>query len=145
MKKVKRPHPPRCLCNSLLHWFFGIVSPSKHFRYATMWTREQPEQVKKYFAALRDYEEYVFMQRLNARSVTKEEWKQYYRQQRHIARQMKANESFNESMQKLSDAAKAMAESIMGAAAAVAAEIIDKMGAEIETTNENFNKLKGGE
>lgn len=89
MKKVKKPRPPRCLCNSVLDWAFGIVSPSKYYFYTGKTNRER-EQVELYFAQMRAYQEYIWLQRVAARSVTKEEWRQHYRQQRIKERQQLA-------------------------------------------------------
>ena len=118
-KSIKPPRPPLCLCNSVFHWALGIVSTGKYIqaRYGWRTPNREREAAKRYFEALRAYDECIWQQRVAARSVTKAEWKAHYSQQRHEARQQRANESMQKAMEQLAASARQVAENMRTAVA----------------------------
>lgn len=124
IEKVKPPRPPLCLCNNVAEWAFGIVSQSKYFGYRGKTNRER-DAIERYFAALEAYRAYEWAQRVAARSVTKEEWREHYRSQRITARELKAQKDFEENLQKI----KAAAEQAATAITKALAEAMEKINA----------------
>ena len=122
--RIKPPRPPRCLCNSVFHWALGIVSPGKCIQARWGWgtPNREREAAERYIAAFREYKERVWQQRVAARIVTKAEWKAHYSQQRREARQLRANQSMQEAMERLAASARQVAEQMRAAVAEALAD-----------------------
>ena len=80
-KKIKPPRPPMCLCRTLADWLLGIMSPS-------LVLMVDSEETRRYWNAVYEYKQRVFMDKLRKRNLSKEEWKDWYRNKRRRKRKI---------------------------------------------------------
>lgn len=80
MKKPKYPSPPRSMCRSWIHYVLGIHSPSCELRLRMNGPQNTAE--KKYYFKVMSYHEQVDQYKLFTRTMTRGEWKAYYRAER---------------------------------------------------------------
>lgn len=117
MKKVKYPHPPRLLCNSTLEWILGIASPSKELHYNVLYhcgggTQREREKMEQYYARCHAYNAYLWVKRVAARNVTKEEWKEHSHRERKEARMLRADEEMQKALKRLEEGIRKVGEEI---------------------------------
>lgn len=74
MRKIRKPVSPICLCNSFIHWMFGVVSPSKIYHF--MYCGEKPTNVENYFLKLKEYRRNILAEKVRNRTATRSEWKE---------------------------------------------------------------------
>lgn len=81
MRKPKQPHPPRCICIDLIHWIFGIVSPTLALK--DLWYNSQDYyKVKEWREKVNKYKLDMIQYKIEKRTCTKEEYKTLMRHKR---------------------------------------------------------------
>ena len=70
-----------CLCRTLADWLLGIMSPS-------LVLMVDSEKTIRYWNAVYEYKQRVFMDKLRKRNLSKEEWKDWYRNERRRKRKI---------------------------------------------------------
>lgn len=76
MKPPKPPMLPRCLCNSSLHWIFGIASPSRMLMESI---RPSCKASERYFDKLDKFRDAMFEFKIATRTCTRAEWHEHRR------------------------------------------------------------------
>ena len=68
----KPPHPPRCLCRTLVDWIFGIVSPSLLYIHSY----SGDVKTREYIIKCANYKFNVLQWKEQKRIITKAEYKE---------------------------------------------------------------------
>lgn len=82
MRKPKYPLPPRSMCSSWIHFILGIHSPSRELYLRTVGPKNRAEV--EYLGRIRSYHKEMDRYKICTRTMTREEWKRYYRAARMV-------------------------------------------------------------